>query len=120
MAKRSDKARRPATVSGRAGERGAAGVSRDEQGPTDLNMSSRSSLSDLAPGDIVFLDDFVHLREAFAPNFVAVLACPSCGSPGLITAGQYFRGAPIVCPSKLCSGLFRIVGETQIVSLPPN
>ena len=120
MTKPTDKTRKAATSSGREGERGTANASRIEPAPTDLHMSSRSSLSDLTPGEIVFLDDFTHLREAFAPIFVAVLACPSCGSPGLITAGQYFGGAPIVCTSRTCSGLFRIVGETQIVSLPPS
>jgi hypothetical protein len=83
-------------------------------------MSSRSSLSDLAPGDIVFLDDFAYLRESFAPHFVAVLACPLCGSPGLITSAQYSGGAPIVCTSKVCPGLFRILDEAQIVALPPS
>jgi hypothetical protein len=73
----------------------------------------------MAPSDIAFLDDFAYLRESFAPNFVAVLGCPICGSPGLITSAQYFGGAPIVCTSKVCSGLFRIVDEAQIVSLPP-
>jgi hypothetical protein len=92
---------------------------RAEQLPTDLNMSNRSSFLDMAPGDIVFLDDFTYLRESFAANFVAVLACPLCGSPGLITSVQYSGGAPIVCPSKVCSGLFRIVDEAQIVALPP-
>lgn len=120
MAKPNNKARKADASAGRESERGAASAGRVEQLLTDLHMSSRSSLSDLAPGDIVFLDDFAHLREAFAPNFVAVLACPTCGSPGLITVGQYFGGAPIVCTSKVCSGLFRIVGECQIVSLPPN
>jgi hypothetical protein len=83
-------------------------------------MSSRSSLSDMAPGDIVFLDDFAYLRESFAPHFVAVLACPLCGSPGLITSAQYSGGAPIVCTSKVCPGLFRILDEVQIVALPPS
>jgi uncharacterized protein YbaR (Trm112 family) len=74
----------------------------------------------MAPGDIVFLDEFAHLREAFAPNFVAVLACPLCGSPGLITSIQYTTGAPIVCTSRDCPGLFRIVEGVQIVTLPPT
>jgi len=74
----------------------------------------------MAPGDIVFLDDFVCQRESFASSFVAVLACPLCGSPGLITSGQYSGGAPIVCTSKVCPGLFRIVDEAQIISLPPS
>ena len=74
----------------------------------------------MGPGDIVFLDDLAYQREPFAPIFVAVLACPLCGSPGLITSVQYAGGAPIVCTSKVCSGLFRIVDEAQIVSLPPS
>jgi hypothetical protein len=74
----------------------------------------------MTPGDILFLDDFAHLRESFAPVFVAVLACPICGFPSLITSAQYSGGAPIVCTSKECSGLFRIREEAQIVTLPPS
>ena len=73
----------------------------------------------MAPGDIAFLDDGTYQRESLAPTFVAVLACPLCGSPGLITSAQYSGGAPIVCTSKACAGLFRIVDEAQIVALPP-
>ena len=100
--------------------RGPSSASRSQQPLFDLEMSSRASLTDLAPGEIVFLDEFTHLRESFAPNFVAVLACPLCGAPGLITSAQYSGSAPIVCTSKVCSGLFRIVDESQIVSLPPS
>ncbi len=120
MAKQSSKIRKTGGASGREGVRGVPSSNRAEQLPTDLHMSNRSSLSDMAPGDIVFLDDFAYLRESFAPNFVAVLACPLCGSPGLITSGQYSGGAPIVCTSKICPGLFRIVDEAQIISLPPS
>ncbi len=120
MAKRSNKPRKPGAETARESVRGVPGSSRAEQIPTDLHMSNRPSLSDMAPGDLVFLDDFAHLRESFAPNFVAVLACPLCGSPGLITSAQFSGGAPIVCTSKVCSGLFRIVDEAQIVSLPPS
>jgi hypothetical protein len=87
---------------------------------TDLHLSGRSSLADMAPGDIILLDDFSYLRESFSPNFVAVLACPLCGSPGLITSAQFSGGGPIVCTSKLCSGQFRIIDEAQIVALPPS
>lgn len=73
----------------------------------------------MAPGDILLLDDFVQLRESSAPNFIAVLACPVCGTPSLITSAQYSGAAPVVCGSKLCSGLFRIIDEAQIVYLPP-
>jgi hypothetical protein len=115
--KQTAKPRKPGAAPDREGVRGL-GSGQAGQIPTDLHLSSRSTLTDMAPGDIVFLDDFAYLRESFTPNFVAVLACPLCGSPGLITSGQYSGGAPIVCASKVCSGLFRIVGEAQIVSLP--
>ena len=46
----------------------------------------------MAPGDIVFLDESI--AESFAPNFVAVLACPVCGAPGLITSAQYSGATP--------------------------
>ncbi len=117
---RRNKTRKTGAAAGRMGDRAAASANRVEQAPTELHLCSRPSLSDLAPGEIVFLDDFTHLREAFAPIFVAVLACPACGAPGLITAGQYVGGTPIVCPSRSCSGQYRIVGEAQIISLPAN
>jgi hypothetical protein len=120
VAKQGNKPRKPGAVSEQEGVRGIHSSGRAEQLPTELHLSNQSSLSDMAPGDIVFLDDFAHLRESFAANFVALLACPLCGSPGLITSVQYSGGAPIVCTSKVCSGLFRIVDEAQIVSLPPS
>jgi hypothetical protein len=82
-------------------------------------MSHRSSLSELLPGDLVFLDDFSRLHEPFGAHFVAVLACPFCGAPGLITSVQYSGSAPIVCISKVCSGQLRILDETELVFLPP-
>jgi hypothetical protein len=119
-AKQHPKHRKLGSVSAREGMRANTDSARTDQLLSDLHLSGRSSLSDMAPGDIIFLDDFAYLRESFAPNFVAVLACPRCGAPSLITSVQYSRGAPIVCSSKVCSGLFRIVDEAQIVSLPPN
>ncbi|MFZ0962755.1 MAG: hypothetical protein WAO35_17945 [Terriglobia bacterium] len=118
--KQGNKPRKPVAAPDREGVRAIPSSIQAEQIPTDLHLSSRSTFTDMAPGDIVLLDDFAYLRESFAPNFVAVLACPLCGSPGLITSGQYSGGAPIVCTSKVCSGLFRIVDEAQIVPLPPS
>jgi hypothetical protein len=89
-----------------------------EQSSTELHLTSRASLTDMMPGDMIFLDEISYLRESFAPNFVAVLACPRCGSPGLITSSQFAGAGPIVCVSRLCPGQFRIINEAQIVSLP--
>ena len=99
--------------------RAASNPSETARLPGVVHLVNRSSLADMAPGDIILLDDFGYLRESFAPNFIAVLACPVCGTPSLITSAQYSGAAPVVCGSKLCSGLFRIIDEAQIVYLPP-
>ena len=91
-----------------------------ERLPPIVHLANRSSVSDMGAGDIVFLDDFAYLREAFARKFVAVLGCPLCGTPGLITSAQYSGAAPVVCGSNLCSGLFRILDEARIVYLLPS
>ena len=120
MARHTNKLGKSGTVAARESVRGNPSSSRANQIPSELHLSSRASLSEMAPGDIVFLDDFAHLRESFAPSFVAVLACPLCGTPSLITSVQYSGGAPIVCASKVCPGLFRILDESRIVPLPPT
>ncbi|HXW14891.1 MAG TPA: hypothetical protein VEN79_10310 [Terriglobia bacterium] len=120
VVKQVNKFRKQGGVSDRENVRADPTSGRSAHLPTELHLSTRSSLTDMAPGDILFLDDFAYLRESFAPNFIAVLACPLCGSPGLITSAQYSREAPIVCTSKVCSGLFRIIDEVHIVSLPPS
>lgn len=120
VAKQTNKPRKPGAMSEPEGARGVPGAGQAEQLPADLHLSNRSAVSEMAPGDIVFLDDLVCQRESYAPNFVAILACPLCGSPGLINSVQFSGGAPIVCTSKVCAGLFRIVDEAQIVSLPPS
>jgi hypothetical protein len=106
--------------SARESFRGAPESGWGEQLPDDLLLSNQSSLSDMVPGDIVFLDDFACLQGSFAAHSVAVLACPWCGTPGLITSLQYSGLVPIICTSKVCSGLFRIVDKCQIVPLPPS
>jgi len=119
VARQNNKARKSGAASVPESMRGSV-TGRAENLPADLHISSRSSLADMAPGDIAFLDAVAYQRESFAPVFVAVLACPLCGSLGQITSDQYCAGAPIVCTSKVCAGLFRIVDEAQIVSLPPS
>lgn len=90
-----------------------------EKVSTDVHLSNRSALAEMSPGDILFLDEASELRESSSPDFIAILACPWCGAPGLITAAQFSGAGSIVCTSKNCSGLFRIVNEAQIVPIPP-
>ncbi len=120
MAKQGCKPAKPGIVSERAGTDEASWRSRTQQFEKDLHIFARTSLAEMVPGDIVFLDDLSYEQDSFARNLAAVLACPICGSPSLITWPQYYGGAPIVCTSKLCSGLFRILDEAQIIRLPPS
>ena len=55
VAKQSNKPRKPGPLSEREGVRGVPSSGRAEQLLTDLHMSNRSSIADMAPGDIVLL-----------------------------------------------------------------
>jgi hypothetical protein len=116
--KNDNKQRKSGANSAHQGLKEALSPAGEDQTCTDLHLTSRASLTDMTPGDLVFLDEISYLRESFAPNFIAVLACPRCGSPGLVTSAQLSGAGPIVCVSKLCSGQFRVVNETQLVPLP--
>ncbi len=111
--------RKPGAVPAPGTARATAAPSSTADLSPDLHLANRSTLAELCPGDIVFLDEIATLRECSAPDFIAVLACPWCGAPGLITGAQFSGCTPIVCTSKNCSGLFRIVNEAQIVPIPP-
>ncbi len=120
VGKQSIKLRKTSAATDREALRGSLHSSQTEGLPTVINFVNRSSLTELAPGDILFLDEYVSLRESFAPAYIAILACPVCGTPVLITPVQYSGATPLVCGSKRCSGIFRIVDETQIAYLPPS
>lgn len=88
--------------------------------PRALRLVDGSSLSKMAPSDILLLEEVGSMRDSIEPIFIAVLACPVCGLPSLITAAQYSGAAPVMCGSKDCSGLFRIVDERRLDYLPVN
>ena len=120
MGKPRSKVNRPTDASNREASQGESNRSDGERLPTGLNMVSRPSVSEMEPGDFVFLDDFVYLRGSFPSNSIAIMACPLCGTAGLITVSQFSGATAIVCGSRLCSGHFRIAEEAQIVYLPPS
>ena len=72
----------------------------------------------MAPGDIVLLSEAESLRSAVESVFFALLACPACGSLGLLTLPQYLGKEPVVCGAKECSCHFRIDGQRRVVYLP--
>jgi hypothetical protein len=88
-----------------------------------LHHVEESSLSDLAPGDVWLIEQAASpspsARDA-APIFFAVLGCPLCAAPTLITLAQYFGVSPVMCGSKVCAALFRIADQNRFVYLPVN
>ncbi len=88
--------------------------------PAPLHFVNESSLPTLAPGDVLLLDDALAARQSIEPSFFAVLSCPLCGTPRLITVAEFFGGAPVLCAAEDCSGLYRIVEQNHFEYLPVN
>jgi len=88
--------------------------------PAALSRVDESSISDMAPGDVFLIDELGSVDPNSEPAFHAILACPLCGSQVLITAGQYFGFAPIICAARTCPGFFRIIDDGRFLYLPAN
>jgi hypothetical protein len=72
------------------------------------------------PGDVLLLNDTTLWPPTHESIFFAVLACPVCGVPSLITSAQYFGTAPVMCGVRECKALFRVVDEHHLIYLPLN
>lgn len=88
--------------------------------PRSLHHVQEEVLGQLEPGDVVRLDQAPSLRYQVASAFCAVLACPRCGAPGLITYAQYFAAAPVICGASHCPCRFKIEDQSHLVYLPVN
>jgi len=88
--------------------------------PTALSRVDESSVSTMAPGDVLLIDDMGAVSPYFEPAFHAILACPLCGSQVLISTAQYLGFTPILCAARTCPGFFRIVDDGRFVYLPVN
>jgi len=101
------------------GEAGSAELSL----PCQLHHVEGLKLSELAPGDLLLLDGAGSTSPTEpddVPVFIAVLSCPLCGAPTLITLAQYSGRLPVMCRSERCPGLYRILDEEQFDYLPLN
>jgi len=88
--------------------------------PTALCRVDESSISEMAPGDIFLIDELEAMGANSEPAFKAVLACPLCGSRGLISDAQYLGFVPVICGARSCSGFFRIIDKGRFHYLPVN
>ncbi len=64
------------------------------------------------------LDDAGDVGEADDPYW-AVLACPACGTLGLITRNQVNGVVPVICGSDQCSAQF-VLHDDDIIVRKPN
>jgi hypothetical protein len=88
--------------------------------PASLNVVGEEHLTSMCPGDIIMIDPLSALRSMIESDFCAVLACPWCGMPGLITPSQYGGTEPIMCGSDSCSCRFRIKDNCNFECLPAS
>jgi hypothetical protein len=85
-----------------------------------LRQVDECSLSDMRPGDMILLDAAPLLKSEVETGFFAVLACPACGTLGLITPLQYSGNDPVICCSDQCSCRFRVIDKSRLHFLPIN
>jgi hypothetical protein len=88
--------------------------------PLRLRHVDEPSLATMDPADIILLAEAESLRAAVESVFFAVLACPACGTLGLITLSQYLGTDPVICGSNRCSCRFRIDNKSRLIYLPVN
>ena len=72
----------------------------------------------MGPGALFVLENAGEVGESDDPYW-AVLACPACGTLGLITRRQIAGLIPIICGSDRCSAQF-FLNEGQVVARQPS
>jgi hypothetical protein len=72
----------------------------------------------MEPGTIFVLENAGEVGETADPYW-AVLACPTCGTLGLITRKQVVGLIPIICGSQTCSAQF-FLDDDHIVPRKPS
>ena len=71
----------------------------------------------MGPGTIFVLENAGEIGDAQDPYW-AVLACPSCGTLGLITRKQIAGLIPVMCGSENCSAQFHIHNDDIVPRRP--
>ncbi|MBZ5629630.1 MAG: hypothetical protein LAO06_12270 [Acidobacteriia bacterium] len=72
----------------------------------------------MGPGAMFVLENAGQVGEADDPYW-AVLACPDCGTLGLITRRQIAGLIPVICGSDKCSAQF-FLRDGQVLVRPPS
>lgn len=80
----------------------------------ELNVLSEWIPEQMQPGTLFVLENAGEVGEAEDPYW-AVLACPECGTLGLITRRQIVGLVPVICGSDQCSAQY-FIRDTDIVA----
>jgi hypothetical protein len=83
----------------------------------ELDVLSEWIPEQMSPGTLFVLEGACEVDEADDPYW-AVLACPACGTLGLITRKQTSGLLPVICGSDTCSAQFFIRDEQVIARKP--
>ncbi len=83
----------------------------------ELNILTEWIPEQMEPGTVFVLENAGEIGEPEDP-FWAVLACPECGTLGLITRKQVAGLLPVMCGSKTCPAQFFICDNDVVVRKP--
>lgn len=83
----------------------------------ELNILSEWIPEQMEPGTLFLLENAGDIGEEDDPYW-AVLACPHCGTLGLITRKQIAGLLPVICGSDQCSAQFFIRDQEIQVRKP--
>jgi hypothetical protein len=84
----------------------------------ELNILTEWIPEQMEPGSLFVLENAGQVGDHDDPYW-AVLACPECGTLGLITQKQVSGLIPVICGSNKCSAQFMILNE-QVMPRRPN
>ncbi len=83
----------------------------------EINFLNEWIPEQMGPGTVFVLENAGEIGEAADPYW-AVLACPSCGTLGLITRKQVAGVIPVMCGSENCSAQFHIHNDDIVPRKP--
>lgn len=83
----------------------------------ELNVLSEWIPEQMSPGTLFVLENAGDMGQQDDPYW-AVLACPECGTLGLVTRRQINGVLPVICGSDKCSAHFVLKEDAVVVRRP--
>ena len=84
----------------------------------ELNILNEWIPEQMAPGTLFVLENAGEMGQEEDPYW-AVLACPECGTLGLVTRRQVMGLLPVICGSDKCPAHF-VLNDEKVVVRKPN